>query len=148
VIHAILNSLKDQTGLQTIEDFGFPGFICGSEEQADEVCHIFHHLEGRNPDLTIVRNRVFIRFAHQDFNKGSCLEEITKQEGLSSAHCFAAGDHLNDLPMLQTCYAQYLACPSNSVKEVRDLVFHQGGFIATQPVELGVVEGLNHYFRK
>jgi hydroxymethylpyrimidine pyrophosphatase-like HAD family hydrolase len=68
------------------------------------------------------------------------LTDITKEE------TFAVGDNFNDLPMLSLEYARFLACPSNSLEEVKTAVRNQGGFVASEDSGLGVYEALVHFF--
>ena len=62
----------------------------------------------------MVRNTIYFRFAHRDYTKGSALGAITRELGLGAQNCFAVGDHLNDLSMLNRSYAQQLTCPANA----------------------------------
>jgi hydroxymethylpyrimidine pyrophosphatase-like HAD family hydrolase len=57
----------------------------------------------------------------------------------------AAGDHFNDLPMLDGRFAAYPCCPSNAIPQVRDTVLAAGGHIASQPAANGVAESW-HFF--
>jgi hydroxymethylpyrimidine pyrophosphatase-like HAD family hydrolase len=58
---------------------------------------------------------------------------------------FAAGDHLNDLPMLTTAYAGLLAAPDNAVPFVKEAVRRQHGYVSHQPWGHGVARALEHY---
>jgi HAD superfamily hydrolase (TIGR01484 family) len=99
------------------------------------------------PNLTVVRNDVYARFSHAAYNKGTALAELTRQLGFTPAQVLAAGDHLNDLPMLKTQFARALVCPSNAVPSVSLSVASQGGFVSTQPCGMGVAEGIRHFLR-
>jgi hydroxymethylpyrimidine pyrophosphatase-like HAD family hydrolase len=130
-------------GLQIIRDVGSPlGLIAASEEQAAEVHLALEPLYQAHPDLHAVRNSVYFRFAHVDYHKGSCLALIQAEEQIPPERTIAAGDNLNDLPMLDRRYAHHLICPSNSLPEVKDQVLAHGGFIASLPSDKGIVEGL------
>jgi hydroxymethylpyrimidine pyrophosphatase-like HAD family hydrolase len=94
------------------------------------------------PHLTVVRNDVYARFSHEAFNKGTALAEITRRLGLSPEVVFAAGDWLNDLPMLSRRYARWLAAPSNAVEPVKQAVREQGGHVSELSHGNGVAEGL------
>ena len=80
-----------------------------------------------------------------DFNKGTALAEITRRLGLTAAEVFAAGDHLNDLPMLNRRYAQFLAAPANAVAPVQQALRRQGGYLSTGLCGEGVAEALRFY---
>jgi hydroxymethylpyrimidine pyrophosphatase-like HAD family hydrolase len=53
------------------------------------------------PHLAVVRNDVYIRFAHDAYNKGTALREIARRLNVTPEETVAAGDHHNDLPMLE-----------------------------------------------
>ena len=97
------------------------------------------------PHLTVVRNDVYARFSHVDYNKGTALAEITRRLGLERTQVFAAGDHLNDLPMLRKEYAAYLGAPMNAVPEVKELLRAQGGHVSEGWHGHGVAEALERY---
>lgn len=130
-------------GLQIIRDVGSPlGLIAATEAQAGEVHQALEPLYQAFPDLHAVRNSVYFRFAHVDYHKGSCLALVQGEEGIPVEGTIAAGDNLNDLPMLQRCYAHHLICPSNSIPEVKTQVLAEGGYVASLPFDKGIVEGL------
>ena len=76
----------------------------------------------------------------------AALAELQRLTGISSEETFAAGDNLNDLPMLNLAFARFLACPSNSLEDVKETVKKQGGYVASQDSGLGVYEALRHFF--
>ncbi len=94
------------------------------------------------PNLTVVRNDVYARFSHAAYSKGSALGEICRSLGVSPERVFAAGDHLNDLPMLSRERARWLAAPANAIPAVKEAVRAGGGFVATLPAGLGVEQAL------
>jgi HAD superfamily hydrolase (TIGR01484 family) len=109
---------------------------------------IHRHLEeycNGIPHLTVVRNDVYARFSHVDYNKGTALAEITRRLGLQRTQVFAAGDHLNDLPMLRKEYAAYLGAPGNAVPEVKAALRAQGGHVSEERHGHGVAEALERY---
>jgi HAD superfamily hydrolase (TIGR01484 family) len=119
--------------------------IAGNNGEADlihtrmnEFCSLF-------PDLTVVRNDVYARFSHAAYNKGSALADVSRRLGLTQAEVFAAGDHLNDLPMLKSEFAACLAAPQNAVPEVKTAVVRQQGFVSQLTGGNGVAEGLEYH---
>ena len=94
------------------------------------------------PQLTLVRNDVYARFSHVAFNKGTALAELTRRLGLTPEAVFAAGDQLNDLPMLNRRYARWLAAPDNAIEPVKQAVREQGGHVSDLSHGNGVAEGL------
>jgi HAD superfamily hydrolase (TIGR01484 family) len=99
------------------------------------------------PHLALVRNDVYARFCHEDFNKGTALSELSRLTGITADRVFAAGDHLNDLRMLSRDHARWLAAPQNAVDEVKALVRGQGGHISRLPHGHGVAEALALFLR-
>jgi len=94
------------------------------------------------PHLTVMRNDVYARLSHAAYNKGSAMAEIARRHEIEAARVFAAGDHLNDLPMLQLRYARHLAAPSNAVEAVKAAVRAQGGYLSPLPQGHGVADAL------
>jgi hypothetical protein len=94
------------------------------------------------PQLIVVRNDVYARFSHVAYNKGTALGELMRRDGLTASEVFAAGDHLNDLPMLNSAYARWLAAPGNAISAVREAVTRQRGFVSRFTHGEGVAEGL------
>ena len=94
------------------------------------------------PELTVVRNDVYARFSHAGYSKGSALGEIARRLGVRPAGVLAAGDHLNDLPMLRREWAGWLVAPANAVPAVKAAVRSQGGYVSDQPHGHGVGDGL------
>jgi hydroxymethylpyrimidine pyrophosphatase-like HAD family hydrolase len=139
-----LSAFRD---LAIVNDIGSPlGLIASNDEQADEVERAIAPLLDEFPDMHVVRNSIYFRFAHVDYHKGSCLGMIASEERIAPEQCFAAGDHHNDVPMLDRKYAHAIACPSNSDPRVIDCVTRQKGFVAKQPAGEGVAEALIHFF--
>ncbi len=99
------------------------------------------------PHLTVVRNDVYARFSHAAYNKGTTLAEISQRLGVTAGQVFAAGDHLNDLPMLSRDHARWLVAPKNAIKEVKDAVRRQDGFVSHFSHGIGVADGLQHHLR-
>jgi hypothetical protein len=122
-------------------------FIAGKNEDA-EIIHEF--LDGycrKIPYLTVVRNDVYARLSHQAYNKGSALGEIARRLGFTHQHTFAAGDHLNDLPMLCSTRARCLVAPGNAIDAVKSAVRRQNGFVSQLSHGHGIAEGLEFFLR-
>ncbi|VVM06380.1 HAD family hydrolase [Methylacidimicrobium tartarophylax] len=97
------------------------------------------------PELSLQRNCEGFRFSHRDIHKGSALEAVQKEIGLDASATLAAGDHHNDLPMLDRRYAAFLTCPFNAIPEVKARVSSQGGFLASLPASEGIAEALTQF---
>lgn len=107
-------------------------------EYLDEFCTSF-------PGLCVVRNDVYARFSHIGYNKGTALAHLTQRLNLKPDQVFAAGDHLNDLPMLSRQYARFLAAPANAVPSVKEALRRQQGYLSAQAHGLGVAEAIKYY---
>lgn len=106
--------------------------------QLDEFCRT-------TPDLTVVRNDVYARFSHTRYNKGTALAELTRRLGLTPREVFAAGDHLNDLPMLSRHFAEMLAAPANAIGAVKAHLRAEGGYVSPLPHGNGVADAIKYY---
>jgi HAD superfamily hydrolase (TIGR01484 family) len=116
--------------------------IAGNNRDADTISDYLDEYCRNIPDLVVMRNDVYARFSHAAFNKGTALAELSRQLGVSSAEVFAAGDHLNDLPMLSRTYAKWLVAPQNAIDPVKALIRKQKGFISDLPHGNGVADAL------
>lgn len=99
-------------------------------------------------DLTIMRNDIYARFSHKAFNKGTALAEIARRLSISPDQIVAAGDHLNDLPMLSSEYARWLVAPVNAVDAVKQAVLRQNGVVSERHCGYGVAHGLSQILAK
>jgi hydroxymethylpyrimidine pyrophosphatase-like HAD family hydrolase len=70
------------------------------------------------------------------------MAEVARRLNIPHEEIFAAGDHWNDLPMLQSDLAQWLVAPANAISEVMEHVRSQGGFVAKGESGEGVLEGI------
>jgi hydroxymethylpyrimidine pyrophosphatase-like HAD family hydrolase len=116
--------------------------IAGNNGDADIIHDYLKDYCRGVPGLALVRNDVYARFHHQDFDKGTALAEITRRLGLGPAGVFAVGDQLNDLPMLTRQYAHWLATPANAIDYVKDVVRRQDGFVSDLSHGHGVADAL------
>ena len=119
--------------------------IADNNTDADEIHNYLIDYCVTVPDLTVVRNDVYARFSHAAYTKGTALGEIARRLGVHRDETLAAGDHLNDLPMLSLDHASRLIAPSNAIPVVKENVRRQGGFVADEPHGYGVVRGLEFF---
>jgi len=119
--------------------------IAGNNGEADLIHARLNEFCTRFPQLTVVRNDVYARFSHSAYNKGSALANLSRMLGLTPTEVFAAGDHWNDLPMLKSEFATWLAAPQNAVPEVKEAVARQRGFVSQLTCGNGVAEGLEYH---
>ncbi|MEW6156832.1 MAG: HAD family hydrolase [Verrucomicrobiota bacterium] len=99
-------------------------------------------------DLTYVRNDVYGRFSHREYDKGSTLAEIARRIGAGPDQVLAAGDHVNDLPMLCQTRAKFLVAPANAIESVKKVVRAQNGYVSHQPHGYGVARGLEYFLEQ
>lgn len=129
-----------------VEDIYSPLCIIASNNgEMDEIHARLEDYARGISQLTIVRNDVYARLSHANFNKGTALAEITRLMGLNRDQVFVAGDHLNDLPMLSPAFAAFIAAPANAVPAVAQAVKAVGGFQSHLPQGHGVRNALLHF---
>ncbi len=121
--------------------------IANSNREADRILARLEDYCRTVPHLTIMRNDVYARLSHEDYSKGTALAEIARQLGVDASRILAAGDHLNDLPMLLTRHARHLVAPANAVLLVQEAVRSQGGYVSPQPCGEGVCDGVERVLR-
>jgi hydroxymethylpyrimidine pyrophosphatase-like HAD family hydrolase len=97
------------------------------------------------PNLQVVRNDVYARFCHSAYNKGTALAELARRLNITASETLAAGDHLNDLPMLSERYAKFLVAPLNAIGVVKQTVRAQNGFVSDLPQGHGIAEGIKFH---
>jgi HAD superfamily hydrolase (TIGR01484 family) len=119
--------------------------IAGNNGEADLIHARMTAFCSRFSNLTVVRNDVYARFSHSAYNKGTALADVGRRLGLTRTEIFAAGDHLNDLPMLKSEFATWLVAPQNAVPEVKTAVARQQGFVSRLTCGNGVAEGLEYH---
>jgi hypothetical protein len=121
--------------------------IAGNNGDADVIHAYLADYSRGVPGLAVVRNDVYARFSHEAYNKGTALAELTRRLGLDAGRVFAAGDHLNDLPMLSRQYARWLAAPGNAVEPVKKAVRQQNGYVSELPHGHGVADALECHLK-
>jgi len=127
------------------DDFSPFCLIAERNEDADAIQCFLESYCAQIPELTFVRNDVYARFSHVAYNKGTALGEIARQLSVAREEILAAGDHLNDLPMLSGEFARCVVAPDNAVPIVKETVRRQNGYISHQPWGHGVARGLEYY---
>ena len=116
--------------------------IARDNQDADGIQEHVDLFFADEPHLTFVRNDIYGRLSHSDFTKGTALSELARQLSIPREGIFVAGDHWNDLSMLQPDRAEWIVAPANAVDAVRAHMESINGFIAHSPCGEGVLEGL------
>ena len=119
--------------------------IARNNTQMDAIQVELDAFTGAGKDLVSVRNDVYVRLSHRGYSKGSALREIAQLHGIQPSQTFAAGDHFNDVPMLDRAVAHWLASPVNAMPSIKAQVLSQGGYVALKPCGHGVLEALDHF---
>ena len=127
------------------EPEGPAGLIAQSEEEMDRVTEFIERARKHQPKFHYQRNTVYLRFCHADYHKGAALGELSRLVDIPRENIFAAGDHHNDISMLDGNYAQFPACPANAIPEVKNAVRAAGGYVAQTNHGAGVHEALRHF---
>jgi HAD superfamily hydrolase (TIGR01484 family) len=124
---------------------GLEGLVAENEEELDRVTEFIDRAREKQPKFHYQRNTIYLRFCHVDYHKGAALAELSRLLEIPRDQIFAAGDHHNDIAMLDGRFAAYPACPANAIREVKEAVTSAGGFVASKAHGAGVHEALLHF---
>ena len=142
----VLAFLERFDGATAIHDRGrFVGAVTRTNEDMDRLCHFLDGVRERLRVFSYQRNTIYVRFCHEAYSKGTALGELARMLGIPSDAVFAAGDHHNDIPMLDGSFARWVMCPANACEEVKLTVRTAGGYLAQGIASAGVVEALRHF---
>lgn len=119
--------------------------FCLVAENTEDAAEIVEHVSLRCrawPEVSVVANHVYARLSHVEYHKGSALREVAALCGAEPASTFIAGDHWNDLPMLQSEFGRWLVAPMNAMPEVKSAVLAAGGWVMAERAGRAVAAGL------
>ena len=141
--------ISSQFQAEVYEDLHSPVcLIAKNNDDADQI-HSFVNSKLKDfSDLAWVRNDVYARFSHANIHKGTILNEVSKLHKLHATGIIAAGDHFNDIPMLNRRFANHLVAPSNAIPEVQDHIARNNGYISHFEAGHGVLDGLRVLLEK
>jgi HAD superfamily hydrolase (TIGR01484 family) len=146
-LREIASYVKTETaGRMMMVNDRIEGVVATDSKEMDRIQALIDGLKIPNSAFSYQRNDIYLRFCHVDYDKGSVLAELEKRMGITPEETFAAGDNYNDLPMLNPAVARWLACPSNSIVQVKEQVAKYEGLVAQQESGLGIVEALTSFF--
>jgi HAD superfamily hydrolase (TIGR01484 family) len=146
VFAEIIDFLNRRTTARVIYFGAFAeGVVASSEEEMDRITEFIERLRKRQPEFNYQRNTIYLRFCHADYHKGAALAELSRLIKVPREEIFAAGDHHNDVSMLDGRFAAMPACPSNAIDHVKDAVRLAGGYVAEREYGAGVHEALLHF---
>jgi HAD superfamily hydrolase (TIGR01484 family) len=124
---------------------GLEGLVAENDQEMDRITDFIEQARGKEPKFNYQRNTVYLRFCHADYHKGAALEELARLIEVSRENIFAAGDHHNDISMLNGTVAGMPSCPANAIDEVKDAVRNAGGYVAKREHGAGVYDALLHF---
>jgi HAD superfamily hydrolase (TIGR01484 family) len=124
---------------------GLEGLVAENEEEMERIVNFIEQARAGHPKLDYQRNTVFLRFCHTDYHKGAALAELARLLEVPRENIFAAGDHHNDISMLDGRIAGMPSCPANAIAEVQNAVRSAGGYVAQKDFGAGVYEALMHF---
>ena len=124
---------------------GLEGLRAANEEEMDRIVEFIEGARAKEPKFNYQRNTIYLRFCHADYHKGAALAELARLIDVPRENIFAAGDHHNDISMLDGQVAAMPACPANAIEEVRTVERDAGGYVAQRQHGAGVHEALKHF---
>jgi HAD superfamily hydrolase (TIGR01484 family) len=146
VLDDVLQFVTQKTRARVIRDHrGVEGLIAQDEAEMERIARFIDEARQQQPKFHYQRNTVYLRFCHSDYHKGAALAELSRLLEIPRENIFAAGDHHNDVSMLDGRFAALTACPSNAIDEVKQTVRNSGGFVAESCCGAGVYEALLYY---
>ena len=144
----VLDYVQRNTRARVIhESYGPEGLIAQNEEEMARIISFIDGARAEHPKFHYQHNTVYLRFCHADYHKGAALAELQRLIEIPREQTFAAGDHFNDISMLDGRSAAFSACPSNAIPEVKATVRNAGGYVAESECGGGVYEALRYYTR-
>lgn len=142
----VLDFVQRNTRARIIhERHGPEGLIAQNEEEMARIISFIDDARAAHPKFHYQHNTVYLRFCHADYHKGAALAELSRLIDLPRDQTFAAGDHHNDISMLDGRYAAFPACPANAIPEVKQTVRNAGGYVAEGECGAGVYEALLYF---
>jgi HAD superfamily hydrolase (TIGR01484 family) len=123
------------------------GLRAENDEEMDRIVKFIERASEREPKFNYQRNTIYLRFCHADYHKGAALGELARLVDIPRENIFAAGDHHNDISMLDGVVAGMPACPANAIDEVKTAVRDAGGYVATREHGAGVREALKYFLK-
>ena len=143
VLPKLIASLNEQFDADIYEDAYSPFCLIASDnEECDAIQTQTEEFLTDWEDLAFVRNDIYARLSHTAYNKGSALDEVARIINVDRTQILAAGDHLNDLPMLDPARARWLITQHNAVWQVKEHIEKHGGFVSKLPCGNGLLNGI------
>jgi HAD superfamily hydrolase (TIGR01484 family) len=146
VLAEVVDFVNQKTKARLIYETTEPvGLIASDEEEMNRVTEFIEQAKAKQPKFNFQRNTVYLRFCHADYHKGAALAELARLIEVPREDIFAAGDHHNDVSMLDGKVAAMPSCPANAIEEVKAAVRSAGGYVAQREHGAGVYEALRYF---
>jgi HAD superfamily hydrolase (TIGR01484 family) len=146
ILAEVVDFVSQKTKAQLLyHSQGLEGLRAENEEEMDRIVEFIDEARGKEPKFNYQRNTIYLRFCHADYHKGAALAELARLIDIPRENIFAAGDHHNDISMLDGQVAAMPACPANAIEEVKTTVREAGGYVARREHGAGVHEALKHF---
>ena len=146
VLAEVVDYVTHETKARLIYDSDhLEGLAAENEEEMEQIARFIDQARAGHSKFDYQRNGIYLRFCHTDYHKGSALAELARLIGVPRENIFAAGDHHNDISMLDGRVAAMSSCPANAIPDVQKAVRNAGGYIAERQHGAGVHEALLHF---
>jgi len=146
VLAEVVDFVTQKTKAQLLyHSEGLEGLRAESEAEMDRIVEFIDQARDPGSKFHYQRNTIYLRFCHADYHKGAALAELARLLEVPREQIFAAGDHHNDISMLNGAVAAMPACPANAIDEVKSAVRSAGGYLATREHGAGVREAIEHF---
>jgi hypothetical protein len=146
VLAEVVDFVNHKTKAQLLyHSDGLEGLRAENEEEMSRIVDFIEGLRGPDSKFHYQRNTIYLRFCHADYHKGAALAELARLNDIPRENIFAAGDHHNDISMLNGEVAAMPACPANAIDEVKAAVRNAGGYVAQREHGAGVHEALQFF---
>src|SRR6266542_2100978 len=146
VLAEVVDFVTQKTKARLIYDSErLEGLIAENDEEMERITEFIEQAGARHPKLDYQRNTVYLRFCHADYHKGAALAELARLIEVPRENIFTAGDHHNDISMLDGKFAAMPSCPANAIDEVKTAVRAASGYVAEKAHGAGVYEALTHF---
>jgi HAD superfamily hydrolase (TIGR01484 family) len=146
ILAEVVDFVNQKTKARVIyEPEGAAGLVATDEDEMNLITSFIESARAKQPKFNYQRNTVYLRFCHADYHKGAALAELARLIDIPRENIFAAGDHHNDVSMLDGSFAAMPACPANAIDEVKTAVRRAGGYVAQREHGAGVHEALKFF---
>lgn len=146
ILAEVVDFVTQETKARLIYDADrLEGLAAENETEMERIAEFIERARLTHPKFDYQRNGIYLRFCHADYHKGAALAELARLIKVSRDNIFAAGDHHNDISMLDGKVAAMPSCPANAIPRVQSAVRDAGGYVAQQEHGAGVYEALIHF---